>query len=96
MEERQASAASAAPSRNEFDAATLCFSSHQDALDFARHSAEHSNWMLASNNLIDIVERYRKGELEIVLDICSRSSAKKYNLIFIAIPSGGIVITEPP
>jgi hypothetical protein len=56
---------------DEFKRDTLCFGSHQDALDFASQSAEHSNRVLASNNLVNVVERYREGNVCIVGDLAS-------------------------
>jgi hypothetical protein len=95
LPERQASAAVVA-SRNESDAATLRFGSHQDALDYARHSAEHGNRMLASYNVTDVVERYRKGDINIVLNLIGGSGAEEFNLVFFAIPSGDRSLYRPP
>ena len=57
-------------------------------LDFASHGAEHLNGVLAANNLVNLVERYAKGEIEIWLPL-NRAFGEgrvKY-LIFFAIPS---------
>jgi hypothetical protein len=69
--------------------AALPFRSHQDALDFASHGAEHVNRVLAADNLVNIVERYRKGELEIKLsvNIGRVGNAGEYQLVFFAVPS---------
>jgi hypothetical protein len=75
---------------NEFDSAALPFSCHQDALDFASHSAEHSNRILATNNLINVIERYRKGdiELKLALNLAGIGNTCNYHLVVFAVPSG--------
>jgi hypothetical protein len=72
------------------DPAALPFRSHQDALYFASHGAEHSNRILAANNLINVVERYRKGdiELKLALYLSGVRGARKYHLVFFAVPMG--------
>lgn len=86
MQNRQADAALL----NETDPAALPFRSHQDALDFASHGAEHANRILAANNLVNVVERYRKGdiELKLALDLIGVRGARKYHLVFFAVPMG--------
>jgi hypothetical protein len=46
---------------NQSNAAALCFSGHQDALDFASHGIEKRNRMVSTNALLGLVERYREG-----------------------------------
>jgi hypothetical protein len=70
------------------DPATLCFRSHQDALDFARHSVEKSNRALAANNLINVVERYRKGDIQISAKLRICASAEEFNFVIFAIIPG--------
>lgn len=71
------------------DPAALPFRSHQDALDFASHGAEHTNRVLAANNLVNVVERYRESSLEIKVasDAAWVGNAGKCYLVFFAIPS---------
>jgi hypothetical protein len=85
----QAGAAAAAELGDKSNSAALCFRSHQDALNFASHSVENSNRMLAFNNLVDVIERYRVGDICIVAsDFRTGANSKKYNLVFVAIPFG--------
>lgn len=65
--------------------ATLRFGSHQDALDFARHSAENANRLLAAQSL-DAVDRYRKGEVAAYVGVRSRRGGHQYYLAFFRIP----------
>jgi hypothetical protein len=62
----QAGAAAAAELGDKSNSAALCFRSHQDALNFASHSVENSNRMLAFNNLVNVIERYCVGDICIV------------------------------
>jgi len=63
----------------------LRFDTHQDALDFAAKCVEHSKDWLSIHNL-NLVERYKKLELEIVCVLCSGSERNKYHLIFSSVP----------
>lgn len=65
----------------------LRFRSHQDALDFGRHSAENVNRRLLAQK-INISESYEKADLEIVLQVTSRRDARKWNLVFFAVVGG--------
>jgi hypothetical protein len=69
------------------ETARLRFDSDQDALDFAAHSVRDAQDWLAFNRL-DFVDRYKSGELEIVLHIIWGTGAKRheYHLIFGTIP----------
>src|ERR1035441_4894589 len=74
-------------SNNQSDPTALPFGSHQDALDFASHGAEHLNRVLASDNLINLVERYAKGEMEIWVPLNGPIGEAGINyLVFIAVP----------
>src|SRR6266851_3502038 len=63
----------------------LRFDTHQDALDFAAQCVQYSKDWLSINDL-NIVERYKKLELEIIFVLCSGSEANKYHLIFSSVP----------
>jgi hypothetical protein len=71
------------------DAATLRFGCHQDALDFAAHSVERSNRMLAIHNAGDVIQGYRKGDIHIVADFRVEPNAEKYNLVISAVVPDG-------
>jgi hypothetical protein len=69
--------------------AALSFSSHDDALDFARRSVEKSNdWFAAKR--VDLVNRYVNGHFAIVLKFSFHGRPKDYDLVFCAVPEGGI------
>ena len=74
--------------RNETNPAALIFCSNQNALDFVRHGTENVNRMLAANNLINVVERYRKGELEmeVTFELSVGAVTRKYQLACVAVP----------
>ncbi len=74
------------PKSDDADASALSFRSHQDALDFASHGVERANRMLAANNLVNVIERYCEGDIEIALEIKSRRYVAQYELVFGAIP----------
>lgn len=67
------------------ETAGLRFDTHQDALDFAAQCVQHSKDWLSVNDL-NIVERYKKSELEIVCVLRSGSERNEYHLIFSSIP----------
>jgi Integrase core domain len=54
----------------------LCFRSHQDALDFARHSAEDSHRFTSAYKLLGVVERYSEGEVILVECLAIRINRK--------------------
>lgn len=67
------------------EAPRLCFNSAEDALNFARHSAEDSvRWLTA--NRIDLYELYKNSHLELVIRFVSMRDADQYHLVFRAIP----------
>ncbi len=63
------------------------FDSQDDALTIARCSVEEGNDWLARNTL-DFAKRYKKGELDIVIEFSIGACAEKYHLIFFAVPPG--------
>ena len=71
------------------DSSRLSFCSHDDALDFARHSVENVRRWIAAKNL-NFAERYAVGSLQVVLKLLNVSGNNgEYDLIFSAIPCGG-------
>ena len=67
-------------------AATLRFGSHADALDFASHGIEERNRMLAANNLLGMVDRYRRGDVYLVLKMLTLGpDPKKCDLLFCSV-----------
>jgi hypothetical protein len=83
----QARQADASASCDEAKALTLCFSSQNDALDFAGKLVEDGNGWLTANN-IDFVERYRIGELYLVLKVTTGAGSAEYDFVFFSVPSG--------
>jgi hypothetical protein len=75
------------------EASALRFSSHQDALDYARHCVENANRRLAAQNL-NALDRYIKGEVAAYVSFRSRGSERENHLAFRSIPSKGIVRKE--
>ena len=74
---------------DESKAAAHPLGSHQDALNFASHGVENSDRALAANNLINVIERYRKGNCGIYAELITGPGATKYDLVSLAIPMGG-------
>jgi hypothetical protein len=70
------------------EALGLRFDSHQDALNYAAELVQSSRDWLAINDL-DVVKRYKKGELEVVLECRSRPEFNKYHLVFRSVPYVG-------
>ncbi len=64
---------------------SLCFNSQQDALDFARNLVKNSANRLAVYRP-DLVERYVKNEIEIVVVCRVGTELEEYHLLFCAIP----------
>jgi hypothetical protein len=67
-------------------AAALRFRSQQDALDYAAHSVQDMNRLLASNSL-NAIDRYVKGDVGCYLRCHSRRSNMQGDLAFFSIPS---------
>ena len=69
------------------DAATLCFNSHEDAIDFANKSFQDTVRWQAVND-VDFAKRYERGGLHVAIDIEVGSFAdpSKCHLIFVAVP----------
>ena len=87
MQNRQADAAiSAALLDLKAKAAALSFRSHQDALDYAAHSVEHVNCLLAANS-VNAVDRYAKGHVSCYARLHSRRSNRQGDLVFFGIPA---------
>src|SRR5439155_15967993 len=64
------------------------FRSHQNALNFASHGAERLNRILAADNLVHVVERYCKGDIEIRVPLeGSVGEARKFHLVLVAVPA---------
>ncbi len=59
-------------SRNDTETPSLCFNSHQDALDFAANCVQDSKHWLAVHNL-DLIKGYKEAEIELVFVLCSGS-----------------------
>lgn len=78
--ERDASRCKTKPAR-------LSFGSQDDALDFARHSAERGRGWLAAHSL-DIPERYCNGNLSIVLRIAPYGERCECDLVIFSVPPG--------
>ena len=68
---------------------SLRFDSHQDALDFATKIVKDSKDFLATNDL-DFAKRYKKSEIELVVEVCTRTESDEHHLVFRAIPDVGI------
>jgi hypothetical protein len=76
--------AAASSSSDQSESAALCFRSHQDALDFGRHSAEYSNRLMVSQK-VNFPELYKEGKLHVVIECTSRADSTKYDLVFFAV-----------
>lgn len=75
-------------SLDEPDLSRLNFSSHDDALNFARHRVENVRRWIAANNL-NFPERNAVGSLDVVLNLLDISGNNgEYDLVFSAIPCG--------
>lgn len=77
------------------EASTLRFDSHQDALNYAAELVKSSNDWLAVDEF-DVVERYKKVELEIVLVCRSRPEFDQFHLVLSAIPKMWVGHGEKP
>jgi hypothetical protein len=75
------------PLLEQADPPRLRFDSQDDALNFARHSIKRSQHWLASHSL-NWPERYKKGEIDIVLQISTDAGDRKNDLVFFAVPAG--------
>jgi hypothetical protein len=73
------------------EAAALSFGSHQDAMDYVRHSVEYVNRRMASQNL-DAINRYVKGEVAAYVAAVHRRSKVQYHFVFRGIPSEGVIL----
>jgi hypothetical protein len=73
-------------SLNEVDSPALRFSSHQDALDYARHSVEQSRREMMGNCWLPVVEAYVNGHCHLVMTLVSEISIKYFQLVFFAVP----------
>jgi hypothetical protein len=76
------------PKSEQPDPAALSFSSHQDALDFARNGIEHANGVAALNP-VEFVKAYKERNLAIVLKVTAGCDAGEFDLIFVAVPLHG-------
>jgi hypothetical protein len=71
------------------NAGRLRFSSQNDALDFARHSAENARrW--SQTNAINLAERYKHLQCHVVLRLIDqiRANDADYHLVIFGVPSG--------
>jgi hypothetical protein len=80
---------SAAKSFDKSDTAALSFRTQQDALDYASDVVQDGNDRLAAQGF-NFIERYRKGELNIVVKIKSKRRMGKRDLVFRAVPMWGM------
>lgn len=74
---------------------TLSFGSHQDALDYASNVVEDANRRFVAHSL-DFCERYRYGELDIVVKLVSHRGMGERDLIFHAVPMGWMQDSDRP
>ena len=74
--------------------ARLSFDSHEDVLGFARQDVKRFNDWLAIHNL-NVVERYKHSEIELVLSLSIGSEGSDLHLIFSSVPDVRIRHTEP-
>jgi len=89
LSKRQAGAAVAAVLLDKPETAALRFSSHQDALDYGSHSAEYSNHLMAGYE-INFTKSYLEGKMHVIVEFASRRNARKYDLVFSAIPNNRV------
>ena len=66
----------------------LCFKSPQDAIDFADDLVKDSIKRM-SINARNSVERYKEGEIELVVNLRVCASREQYHLVFCAVPRVG-------
>jgi hypothetical protein len=85
MTNRQASAVVAAESGNPAHSAALRFDSNDDAPCFAKYCVENVNRRYWACSLF-VLDRYKKGELEVVLKIESMRNSRVFDLVFYAVP----------
>jgi len=77
-------------------AATLCFSSQQDALDYASHIGEDRTCRLLARSL-DALDCYLKGQVTAYICVRSRFSNHQCHLAFRSVPADvGVVCACPP
>jgi hypothetical protein len=76
---------------NETETAALRFGSHQDALDYVRHSVECANRRLASESL-NAFDRYVKGEVAAYIGVKHRRTESQYHLVFRCIPAESVIL----
>src|SRR3990167_9483603 len=69
-------------------AVALRFDSRDDASDFVRHLVEDANRWVSTHDLGNIVERYKDGELEVVLYLSVLPYDRVYDLVFFSVPFG--------
>ncbi|WGJ14079.1 hypothetical protein QEV83_15685 [Methylocapsa sp. D3K7] len=68
------------------EAAALCFRTHQDALDFARHGVEDSRRRIAALSL-NSLDAYIEGESAIYVGIKIRGNDRQYQFLFVRVPA---------
>jgi len=73
----------------EADSASLCFDSHDDALNFADKQVKDANRWLAVHDL-NIANHYVRGDLEIRVIVRSGTNAEQFHFVFRAIPNGSL------
>jgi hypothetical protein len=75
--------------------AALRFDAFQDAVDFAAKRVESPEDFLSLYDL-DFAKRYGDGELELVIELSSRTKGNNHHLIFNAIPNGRVGHLKEP
>jgi hypothetical protein len=72
----------------------LCLDLPDNRFDRLDEQTEEWNRIFAANPL-NFPERYRKGEVELAVELCSRRETVEYHLVFQAIPLGGLGHNPP-
>ena len=75
----------------ESEPSALRFGSHQDAMDYVRHSVEDASCRMASQNL-NAIDRYIKGEVAAYVAAVHWRSKSQYHSVFRCIPSEPVVL----
>jgi hypothetical protein len=78
----------------ESDSLGLRFDGHDDALNHVEKLVERGQNFLAVDEL-DFVKRYKEGSLVINVEMVAHRELGKYQLVFVAIPSGWVEKVNP-
>ena len=81
-------------SRNKSESYGIQFHRQKDTANYISQLVEDSNRWLTRHNL-NFVERYIKGEIYIIIKLTVLATNREYDLLFTAIPSGGLETMIP-